>query len=269
MIKNSIAILVNSFDGYSDLWDIFWDIFDKYGSNCPFEKYLISNELDYRRSGIINIKVGKETNWFERTIKAIKSVKEEYFILFLEDYFPSKKIDFHEIDQIVRRMREEDVFFYRLSMRAELPKNKSFVEIAENSDYPITLQLAIWNREMFERIVTELYNDGCSSPWDFEVYLKNNYKYCPPNNGKLKGIRFDTRDIIGYKNGVLRGKWFSNVRAFYIRQGIDFSKSEREVMSIYQLLRYKIICFISRYFTAKSKDRLNFFLKKLKIRNTI
>lgn len=269
MINDCIAILVNSFDGYSDLWDIFWDIFDKYGANCPFVKYSVSNEEDYKRQGIINIKVGKETNWFERTIKAIKEVEEEYFILFLEDYFPSKMIDFEEIIRITKRMKEEDIFFYRLSMRNGLPINEDFVEMPEKSDYPITLQLAIWNREMFEKIVTELYSEGCSSPWDFEVYLKNNYKYCSPKNGKLTGIRFDTRDIIGYKNGVLRGKWFPDVRFYYSCQGIDFSKSKREVMSFYQLLRYKVICFISGHFSVKSKDKLNSFLMRLKIKNTI
>lgn len=269
MSNSDIAILVNSFDGYSDLWDIFWDIFDKYGANCPFVKYSISNEKKYIRQGIINIRVGKETNWFERTIKAINGIKEKYFILFLEDYFPSKTINFEEIIRIVHRMEEENIFFYRLSMRNRLPKNQDFLEIPEKSDYPITLQLAIWNREMFKKIVNELYWEGCSSPWDFELYLKNNYKYCPPVNGKLTGIRFDTRDIIGYKNGVLRGKWFPNIRSFYSRQGIDFSKSKREVMSFYQFLRYKVICFISNYFSAKSKNKINSLLMKLNIKNTI
>lgn len=268
-MHTNTAILVDSFDGYSDLWDVFWSIFDIYGSECPYNKYLVSNEKDYVRSGVINIKVGKETNWFERTIKAIKEVKEEYFILFLEDYFPSKKIDFHEIDRIVRKMQEENIFFYRLSMRAGLPKNKSFVEMPENSDYPITLQLAIWNRDMFEKIVTQLHNDGCSSPWDFEVYLKNNYKYCPPENGKLTKIRFDTRDIIGYKNGVLRGKWFPDVRKYYSRQGIDFSQSNRKIMPFNQYMRYRAICFVSANFSPRAKEKLNNFLIKLKIKNTI
>lgn len=269
MLKNNIAILVNTFDGYSDLWDIFWDIFDKYGANCPFVKYLVSNEKEYIRPGIINLKVGKETNWFERTIKAIKKVKEEYFILFLEDYFPSKVINFEEIIRITYRMKEENIFFYRLSIRNGLPPNKKFIEIAEGSDYPITLQLAIWNREAFEKIINELYSKGCSSPWDFETCLKNDYRYCPPIDGKLTGIRFDTRDIIGYKNGVLRGKWFPDVRLFYSRQGIDFSKSDREIMSFYQLIRYKAICFISKHLSTNNKGKLIFFLKKLNIKSTI
>lgn len=266
---NDIAVFVNSFDGYCDLWDVFWDIFDKYGSDCPFRKYSVSNELDYIRPGVINIKVGEEVNWFERTIKAIKEVKEEFFILFLEDYFISKRIDFNEIQRITGRMKEEGIFFYRLSMRSGLPKNKSFVQIPANSDYPITLQLAIWKREVFERIVTELHNEGCSSPWDFELYLKNNYRYCPPEDGMLSGIWFDTRDILGYKNGVLRGQWFPDIIKFYSRQGIDFSKSERKIMSSVQLLRYKVICFVSSSFSKTSKERINSLLLKLKIKNSI
>lgn len=268
-MKNSIAIVVNSFDGYKDLWDIFWDIFDKYGRGCPFGKYSISNEVDYLRPGVTNIKVGKEVNWFERTISALKEVKEKYIILFLEDYFPSKQIDFDEIDRIVSRMEKEQLFFYRLSMRDGYPKNCSFIEVPEKSDYPITLQLAIWNKKMFEKIVTDLHDKGCSSPWDFEVYLKNNYAYCPPESGILRGIRFDTRDIMGYKNGVLRGKWFPNVRKYYSKQGIDISKSEREIMSYDQYFRYKLICFVSAHFSSQKKEKINTILLKLKIKNTI
>lgn len=266
---NNVAIFVNTFDGYSDLWDIFWDIFDKYGFDCPYAKYSVSNELDYNRPGVTNIKVGKETNWFERTIKALKKVKEEYLVFFLEDYFVSKKIDFNEINSIIVKMMEENVFFYRLSMRNGLPSKKSFVKMQSGSDYPITLQLAIWKKDVFEKIVTELYSARCRSPWDFEVYLKNNYKYCPTKDGVLQGIRFDTRDILGYKNGVLRGKWFPDVRKFYSRQGIDFSKSRREIMPFFQYIRYKMICFISSNFSIKSKERLKQILAKLKIKNTI
>lgn len=269
MAANSIAIVMNSFDGYSDLWDIFWDIFDKYAPDCPYKKYSISNEKEYLRSGVNNIKVGKEISWFERTKIATKQIEEEYFVFFLEDYFPSKQIDFNEINHIVKRMKEDNVFYYRLSLRADLPNNESFVEMSDKSDYPISLQLAIWKTDMFDKIICELHADGCTSPWDFEKYLKNNYKYCPPKNGKLQGIRFDTRDIMGYKNGVLRGKWFPDVRKFYMQQDIDFSKSKREILSFSQHLRYKAICFISAHFSKRSKERLGIMLKKIGIKNTI
>lgn len=269
MKDSNIAIVVNSFDGYKDLWDIFREIFDKYGLDCPFPKYLISNEADYVRDGVVNIKVGKETNWVERTIKAIEAIKEDYIVLFLEDYFPSKRIDFNEIRSIVERMQQEDIFFYRLSMRKGLPQNQSFIEIPEGSDYPITLQLAIWNKSMLCKIVNELHEGGCESPWDFEFKLKNDYKYCPPVNGKLSKIRFDTRDIIGYKNGVLRGKWFPDVRQYYIRKGIDFSKSKRPIMTRGQYLKYKLICFISDSFSRERKNTIKIVLRKLKIKDLL
>ena len=269
MKDNNIAIVVNSFDGYQDLWDVFWDIFDRYGSDCPFPKYLISNEIDYLRDGDINIKVGKETNWVERTQKAIKDIKEDYIVMFLEDYFPSKRIDFTEIRSIVERMQREDIFFYRLSMRKELPQNQSFVEMPEGSDYPITLQLAIWDKNMLSTIVNELNENGCESPWDFEFQLKNDYKYCPPINGKLSRIRFDTRDILGYKNGVLRGKWFPDVRQYYIRQGIDFSKSQRPIMNRGQYIKYKMVRFISESFSKEEKEKIKNVIKKFKIKDSL
>lgn len=267
--KQNIAIFVNSFDEYSDLWDIFWDIFNKYWPDCSLKKYLVSNEIRYERKGIINIRTGKEVNWFERTIKAMKSVNEDYLVLFLEDYFLSKTVNFLDIYSIVERMEKEDIFFYRLSMREGFPKNQGFIVVPEGSDYPLTLQLAIWKKDVFVKIINELHDSGCKSPWDFEVYLKNDYRYCPPINGILQGIRFDNRDILGYKNGVLRGRWFPDIRKFYIHQGIDFSKSSRDIMPYLQNLRYKIICFISSNFSDNHKTKLKIFLTKLKIKSTI
>lgn len=267
--KHNIAIFVNTFDGYSDLWEIFWDIFDKYWPDCPCPKYLVSNELNFERDGIINIRTGKEINWFDRTIKAVEHINEEYFILFLEDYFISKCIHLEDVSDIVDKMKTDDIFFYRLSIRNGLPINQSFIKVPENSEYPITLQLGIWRKDVFLKIINELHEVGCKSPWDFEIYLKKNYKYCPAKKGILCGIRFDTRDLFGYKNGVLRGKWFPNVRKYYIRRGIDFSNSNRDIMSFYQNLRYEIINFISFNFSPENKLKLKNFLSKLKIKNTI
>ena len=128
---------------------------------------------------------------------------------------------------------------------------------------------SIWKKDIFVRIIQELHDAGCNSPWDFEIYLKKNYQYCPAKNGTLYGIRFDTRDIFGYKNGVLRGKWFPDVRKYYIREGIDFSHSNREIMSAFQFLRYKVICFISSHFSSANKERLVKLLAKCKIKNKI
>ena len=267
--EKNIAILVNSFDGYNDLWNIFWDIFDKYWSDCPFPKYLISNELKFERDGIINIKTGKEINWFDRTIKAMELVNEEYFIFFLEDYFLSKTVNSKDISDIVKKMKARDIFFYRLSLRNGLPLNQSFIKLPHGTEYAITLQLGIWKKEAFTKIIHELHNSGCNSPWEFETYLKNNYTYCPVQEGNLQGIRFDTKDLFGYKNAVLRGKWFPDVKKYYMQMGIDFSGSSREVIPWFQYMRYKFICFISSEFYQKKKIQLKKILTKLKIKTTI
>lgn len=266
--SSNIAIFVNSFDGYQDLWDVFWDILDEYWRDCPFSKYLVTNEINYCREGIVTIQTGKEVNWFIRTQKAMDFIKEDYFIMFLEDYYPSKYIKTTDIIDIVNKMQTDNIYFYRLSPRKDFPKNKGCIVVPKGNEYPITLQLAVWKTSYFKRIVNELMEKGCKSPWDFERYLKNNYKYCPPDhNGLLQGIRFDNRDIIGYKNGVLRGKWFPGVRKYYEKRGFDFSKSKRDIMSKKEYLRYKIICLLSNNINEKNKRIIYSLLNKNK--NTI
>lgn len=267
--NNKIAVFVDSFDEYRDLWDIFWDIFDMYWNDCTYNKYLVTNVCNYEREGINIIKTGKEVNWCTRTLRALDKIEEDYIILFLEDYFISKIVDTSEIGQIVQKMESEDVFFYRLSVKKGFPLNKGFIEVNEGIDYPISLQLAIWKTMFLKKIINDLIKNGCESPWMFEENLKYNYTYCPAVNSKLKGIRFDTRDIMGYKNGVLRGKWFPDVREYYKNLGIDFSMSKREVLSRKEYIRYKVICYISEHFSRTFKDKVKLLLEKIGIKNTI
>ena len=93
MDKNRLAIYVSSFDGCCDLWNTFFSIFNRYWGDCCFPVYLINNELKYEREGVHLINTGPEVNWFDRTIRSLNLLEEEYVFFCLEDYFISKPVN--------------------------------------------------------------------------------------------------------------------------------------------------------------------------------
>lgn len=83
MKNNKMAIIVSSFDGYSDLWDNFFFCLNKFWKDCPYSIYLINNFLKPKIKNVYILNTGKEIDWKNRMLKALKEVKEDYILLML------------------------------------------------------------------------------------------------------------------------------------------------------------------------------------------
>lgn len=254
---NNVAIFIDSFDGYSDIWPSFFEIFNKYWSNCQMPIYLVTNEKEFDYKNLVNIKTGKEKDWFYRTIKALEEINEEYIIFFLEDYFVSKDINEKYIIEIIDYMKENDIFYYQLSKKDVCKKTKdNIIQVLTTHEYPISLQLAIWNKEKFLNILCEIYNNNnVSTAWDFENYFVLKYKNS--NCKKISGAIYDNRDIFGYKNGVLQGKWFLSTINFYKKRGIIINTRDRKITTIKETGNY----YLKKYFSTKLNYRIKRIIK--------
>ena len=113
-INNKMAILVLSCDNYSDLWDDFFNLRDKFWPDCPFRWYVVTETKDYYREGVEVIKCGKELNWAGRFRKAVHSVDNPLIGVFLEDYYISGKIDNTRITSLVDLMMDKGVDYLDL-----------------------------------------------------------------------------------------------------------------------------------------------------------
>lgn len=256
--KKQLAIYISSYDGCSDLWDNFFKIFDKYWKNCSYNVYLINNEINYKHNDVITVNTGPEINWFNRTIKSLEEITEEYILFFLEDYFFSKEILEDDIEEIIDFMKKNNVFYYQLSERSDINKKEKRILANSKYNYPISLQPAIWNKNEFLKVLKEING---KSPWDFEYYYLNKY---PKDYGNINGAYYDSRDILGYKNGILRGKWFRKTLKFYHKLGIDLDIGNRDKLSVFSELKYNIACWCSNHLSNNLKEKIKKFLKKVK-----
>ena len=86
-MNNTLSILVLSCDNYSDLWDDFFNLRDKFWPDCEYRWYVVTETKDYKRNNVEVIKCGKELNWAGRFRKAVQSLDSPLVGVFLEDYF--------------------------------------------------------------------------------------------------------------------------------------------------------------------------------------
>ncbi len=267
-MKKQLAIFIDSFDDYKDVWPAFFNIFNRYWLDCKYKKYLSCNKCDFHYKDLKILKTGKEIDWYTRTIKSLEMIEEDYVLFLLEDYFFSKTIKNEEIDQIVEYMTENNVFYYQLSS-VDLKGNSYIVNIdnIDKIDYPISLQIAIWNKKFFLNELHNMYKIGAKTPWDFEKYYIQ-LKQENPNYliNIMKNVRYDNRDLFGYKNGILQGQWIPKTVKFYEKKGINIDTSKRKKMSLRRSFMYDIKVFLSKHMSKEIKQKSKKYLKYLGIK---
>lgn len=150
---NRLSIYISSFDGYSDLWDTFFVIFDKYWENCSYEIYLVNNTKLFEHKKVNVIHTGNEISWFDRTIRSLQEINTEYILFMLEDYYISKPINEMIVEEILDFIEEDGIYYYRLSPHIPPKRNGKYSKVKVGSKYPISLQPGIWKREKLIEIL--------------------------------------------------------------------------------------------------------------------
>ena len=86
-------ILILSYDGFSDLWPIFFDFFFKHWPDCPFEINLLTNFEEYPDKRVKSLKIGNDAGWSDGVIKALNKIDTERILFLYEDAFLNKSVE--------------------------------------------------------------------------------------------------------------------------------------------------------------------------------
>lgn len=62
-MNNSVALLVLSCDMYSDLWESYAILFNRFWPESPYDKYLASNTIGFNSHGFKPILMGPDKTW--------------------------------------------------------------------------------------------------------------------------------------------------------------------------------------------------------------
>ncbi len=249
---NLMTVVFIGFDGYSDMWDDCFSLYNMFWPDCPFETIFVNNEKEVKYNNIIVYHAGKDAEWSRKVQVAIDKTTTPYICLLLEDFFVGKKIDTELINETIQYISNENIRYYKLANMSRAVKNrdpaykgrKYLHIIPESDEYGVSLQAAIWKKEYLSDLLgTENYN-----AWIFEF---NRVKEAEGKTNKPNsGCVFDDRNILNLQHGVIQSKYLPGTIKYFKKQGIDLNVN-REVMSWPHYYKLRLIS-KGKYLVPKS-----------------
>ena len=167
----NLSIVVGSCDKYSFLWDKFTKRFNEYWNlDIELKKYLISETIEFSGDTFETFKCGK-VSYIECLKKSLEEIKTKYILWLQDDYFMVKKLpeqiilDSYELisnnENIIRVGIQPNSKYYTTTKH-----NKNFLKLSKNSQYTISMQSSIWDRE---KLLSFLNDSPNENPWQFEI----------------------------------------------------------------------------------------------------
>lgn len=221
--KIDCSIMINSCDNYSDIWEPFFTLFNKYfktdmdvyisleTKKCPYAKTINKNfSLEQRTA---------------RIRECLKEIPTKYVIVMDEDCFISEYVNMNEILNCIKYM-EEDNNIAQFNFEPTFDKNDleceypGWLKRNKNAPYINSFQPSIHNREiLIKRLESGI--DG----WKWELQTANiPYDvYVSKKENRVISYGKELNPIFG----IFRGKWYKpHVVPLFEKEGIviDFEK---------------------------------------------
>jgi len=257
LMKLNVAVLVISFDGFSDLWDPYFKSIEKFWIDCPFETFLQTNEKTFKHKMLKGtIPVGEDVSWSSNLLKSVRKLRTyDYLLVMMEDGLLRKSVDTKTMLATIESFIKLKGKFLTLITEGQLKPhntiNEYFGEIAVGTPYRVTATYSVWERKFLEKFIVEDEN-----PFQFEkIGSRRSDKYADG----FYSVHERQFDLI---HAVWKGRW--HPRSFKESKDLGYINfTERKFLSFFDVVRIiiysKVRAFIF-FITPKS-------LKKFLIRN--
>ena len=254
-----VALLVPSCDKYIDVLDQFFDRQERFMGWWNAPRYALIEEGIYERDGITVLNSNKSDSWADRVRKNVESLKEEYFILLLDDYFMYKEVSENQIIQALQIMKSENIKYYKLvnnpKVNYPLEKYPYISYIPNNVRYGINLAECIIRRDFF----LDMLQPGMNV-WDVEAFPLT--KVQPKFTGYLEYCVTDTREILKTRYAIMHGKWVRPTMKYFEKIGLPIKVGDRGISSRFQLVSVKFYVFVNRHLSMKTIRMIKRLLKR-------
>ena len=219
------SVFVSSADSYSDLWDLFFDLFHKYWPEYDGKIVLNTQKKSYTYPGL-NIKctnVGY-LNGFGRTLRAgLDQVETDYVLFFLIDFIFMGRVNHVKLEACFEYFDKNNLDALCLIYQNQ-PMESCFdsTEISKSlpSFHFFNYQVSFWKKSMLKEMALPHEN-----PWTSEWYGN---KRAIAAGLDIRAINDKTNDVFIYNKAgcIHRGKWLPDAVGFLKREGyhIDFRK---------------------------------------------
>lgn len=237
---SDLAVLVLSTDGFSDCWDPFFDLYERYWNPKRYPVYLSTDTKSYSRvsSELTVITTGLDSQgnrhpWGYSLLSTLDKVPEPYVLPMLEDFFINGEVDVALIERCLAviegdpacasiTLTDHDVLNMRRSIGSEWP----FLRRLERRVlYRVDTSPAIWRKSTLRSYVEEGF-----SIWEFE---KKGTQRSWETNDEFLTVAGKKEGAIPYfrtgfvNTGIVKGRWQREVVDFFRKEGINVDYSER------------------------------------------
>ncbi len=239
-MNKSCDVVILTCDDYSDIWEPFFILKNRYWNDCYYNTYLITETKNCSECKTINI---NENIWTKRVREGLKRLKSDYVIILLEDFFLRGPVDNKRIEFCMNNFSKNTACFNFEKTYDQNDKKsniKGFKIKTNKSKYKCSCQAAIWDRK---KLISLLSKDCNAWEWETSEPLENYDFYI--NDADLV---FD----YGYKNmewfGIRKGKWvkkdvvplFKKEKIFVNFKNRGFYKETSLYKRIYQKIKRKL-----------------------------
>ena len=240
-MRGSLAVIVQTCDKYADAWHPFYTLYFRYWKDCPYPVYHVTESVALKHSGVVSILTGNGVEWSDRLIFALSSLKEEYVLLLLEDYFLMKQVNNEDFVKSIEVMRKYESDYLRIfpvpGPDKLLLENEEFGVISTDAPYSISTQATIWRRESLLRFLVP-----GESVWEFEVKGSERNK-----ETKLLGFSISKNHrkraedgnypYVYYCTAIYKGKWMRGIPKLLREEQVSFPDGPRKVEALLDVVR--------------------------------
>lgn len=204
--------------------------FSRYWGDCPYPRYLVSNRLKADFEGFSSILLGEDVSWSDNLTKALKQVKEDYVLLFLEDLMLRGEVDREllasTVDWALRRGAEQ--LKLNATERPDERLSPSIGRVREGAIYRTSTVLTMWRKD----VLLALLKPG-ESAWEFELVGSHRSDAYPHFYSTY-------RSCFPVINCVIKGRWRRWAVRALAAQGLAIDLTRRGRMTRAQELRFNL-----------------------------
>ena len=199
-LGEKLTMVINTYHGFSDLWSGHVQLLNQNWCNRDIRTVLLTDEeTEESFTDVEVVAAGKNLELPQRLEYFLPSIKTEYVLLTLDDYYPIYPISNDRIEKLIEAMDSLQIDYLRLfnlpRSRKKINGYDNLFQIDLNSKkdqyYQVNLYAGIWRKRFLEFAVRQ-----SNDIWGFELTLtqiaREHNMRCVLSTGK----EFETLDVV-------------------------------------------------------------------------
>jgi hypothetical protein len=235
-----LAVILVSCDGYKDLWPLSTGMIGRFWSDCPYAKYLISNQPS-AIPGFQSIAVGVDRGWSANLVAALKQVREEFVLLHLEDLILEGPVCQQRVDRLFSWLKSVNGNCLRMNPypAPDRPCTSEVGIASEGMLYRASTVMTLWRKSVLCALLRPE-----ESAWAFEIHGSE-------RSDAFDGFYAAHTPTFSFVNAVLRGRWQRAAVRRVRRLGAEPDLEARGLLSrrselkwLFLLIRYRVLALL-------------------------